>query len=104
MKKATKAVLAKMNETATDAVKAPKSKKGFTLIEIMVAVAIIGVLSAIAIPTYKGLLDRSKANKTAYQNGINTRANDFQVATELSYADIGASTIDAEVGLDSVLP
>lgn len=99
MKKATKAVLAKMNETATDAVKAPKSKKGFTLIEIMVAVAIIGVLSAIAIPTYKGLLNKAKTNKASYQDGINVRANDFQLAT-----DLDADSIDSGTAVTNVTP
>ena len=36
-------------------------KKGFTLMEMMIVVAIIAILIAIIIPTFKGALDRAKA-------------------------------------------
>lgn len=36
------------------------NKKGFTLMEMLIVVAIIAILVAIAIPTFKGQLDRSR--------------------------------------------
>lgn len=43
-----------------------KSQKGFSLLELMIAVALIGILTAIAIPSYRNYVQRSaRANAEA---------------------------------------
>ena len=41
------------------------NKKGFTLMEMLIVVAIIAILIAIAIPTFTGALDKTKASADA---------------------------------------
>jgi len=58
------------------------SKQGFTLIELMIVVAIVGILAAIAIPAYNDYVNRAKMSEVLNVfDAIATGAGEYHAAT-----------------------
>ena len=72
-------------------------QRGFTLIELMIVVAIIGILAAIAVPAYQDYTIRARVSESASLSGA------VKTAVELAYSDgynLGSiPTLPASLGI-----
>lgn len=63
-----------------------RNQQGFTLIELMIVVAIIGILAAIAVPQYQNYTIKSRYSE------VMSAANAYKTAVELCITNLGTVT------------
>ena len=57
-----------------------KSKKGFTIVELVIVIAVIGILAAVLIPTFSGIVE--KANRTAALENARNEISNYLIYNE----------------------
>ncbi|MDD7506050.1 MAG: type II secretion system protein [Clostridiales bacterium] len=67
------------------------NKKGFTIVELVIVIAVIAILAAVLIPTFTGVTERAKEN-AAMQNARNAWTEYMaEYADKAEYKEIFAS-------------
>jgi len=76
------AKIKKGGQTMRSYLKRVRSNKAFTLVEILIVCAVIGVLAGVVIPRFSGVLEHSEAQASSHESALVQTAMDTMMAKE----------------------
>ncbi len=80
-----------------------RNEKGFTLVELMIVVVIIGILASIAIPKFSSLIGKTKATEAKTILGQIVQSEKTYYFTNNAYVDFNTALADPPVPNDGSL-
>jgi type IV pilus assembly protein PilA len=83
--------------------RAQNKNHGFSLIELMVVVGIIGILAAIAFPQYQTYVAKTQVNRVSWEIGSMKAAVEYCVTNNQLTLGLGANQCDPQARPSSVL-
>ena len=93
-----------------------KAKKGFTIIELVIVIAVIGILAAVLIPTFSGVIEKANLTKdmeeakNAYtnflvsQDNIDVASYNFCIKSGTHYFHVVAGQFNATAATANDVP
>ena len=82
------------------------NKKGFTIVELVIVVAVIAILAAVLIPTFSGIIRKANlsADQVAVKNMNTVLATEFATVTPASIKEVVDALDDNGFNVDALTP
>lgn len=78
-----------------------KRAKGFTLVELVIVIVIVGILSIVAVPIYRGYTRKAMASEGKALLGTIQTAEKVYFAENAIFKSVTSGSIDTELDVDA---
>jgi len=78
-----------------------KKAKGFTLVELVIVIVIVGILSVVAVPIYRGYTRKAMATEGKALLGTIQTSEKVYFAEYAAFRTVATTSFDAELDVDA---